>query len=403
MKKSLSLILFCFFYSIGYCQSDKDTTVKLDLLKAPSSPASNLLGFATSDIEKPTDVSAFMLSLQSASGSFSKLPSNYAVDIAPYWLVGKRTDFTTFGLSSQKFNDIFKQSLVISFAIKNPDSSESNLKTTSTYGGLGFKFSLLRGGYNDETKKVLAEIGALQYQNIHNNMAALKEWHKNDPEYAQFNKRRSEIIKELGSLELAERDAEYIEVNKKINELQQKFADKLKNPELTKIKELAADLELIRVGWSLDVAGGISGEFINKRFDNSRLFNAGIWTIGGYTGKNGGSFLGIIRYLYNPDKVFAKDNVTPDTSNISTLDAGVRYVYSKPKSKFNCSVEAIYRSILSSNTIDPSWRLIFNAEYSFWQNQKFTFSFGRSFDGTITKDGNLIAALSFLTGFGNKR
>jgi hypothetical protein len=47
--------------------------------------------------------------------------------------------------------------------------------------------------------------------------------------------------------------------------------------------------------------------------------------------------------------------------------------------------------------------MLFNADYALFKNQKLTFSFGRDFDGTISKDGNLIAALTLIAGFGNKR
>ena len=151
----------------------------------------------------------------------------------------------------------------------------------------------------------------------------------------------------------------------------------------------------------------MSAGFFDKRFDNSSVNNAGLWTTLGYTddttARYYGSGLFLARLLYNPDKIFAKDNAPAEQKDIWTFDAGLRYIYSRPQSKFSASLEGIYRSVLSSNTIDPSWRIIFNADYAIWQNQKLTFSFGRNFDGTITKDGNLVAALTFLTGFGNKR
>jgi hypothetical protein len=66
-------------------------------------------------------------------------------------------------------------------------------------------------------------------------------------------------------------------------------------------------------------------------------------------------------------------------------------------------VEAIYRSVLQENTIDPNWRLVFSAEYDVGMNQKLSFSFGRNFDRTISRGGNLMTALNFIKGFGNKR
>ena len=59
--------------------------------------------------------------------------------------------------------------------------------------------------------------------------------------------------------------------------------------------------------------------------------------------------------------------------------------------------------VLNDNVIKPSWRLTFNAEYSVGVNQKITFAFGRDFNGTITKSGNLIAAINFIRGFGSTK
>ena len=110
----------------------------------------------------------------------------------------------------------------------------------------------------------------------------------------------------------------------------------------------------------------------------------------------------LFRLLHNPDKIFAKNNAVRDTANITTCDFGGRYIFAAPQSKFSASVEYIYRGVLSSK-IANSCRLVFNADYAIQANQKLTFSFGRNFDGIISRDNNLIAALSFLTGFGNKR
>ena len=55
----------------------------------------------------------------------------------------------------------------------------------------------------------------------------------------------------------------------------------------------------------------------------------------------------------------------------------------------------------------PTWKsivgLTFNAKYSVGFNQKITFAFGRNFNGTVTKTGNLIAALNFIRGFGSNK
>lgn len=160
--KYLILIALATLAVTAFAQTEEIKEVKLDLLKAPSSSASALLGFAVSDIEKPTDLSDFMLSVQSASSSYTKLPSNYAVDIAPFYLFrNKGADFSTTGkngLQSTQFKDYFRQSFVVSLALRNPDSAFNNFKPSSTYGALGIKFSIVRPQYNKETREKLSSI-----------------------------------------------------------------------------------------------------------------------------------------------------------------------------------------------------------------------------------------------------
>lgn len=418
MKKLIfSLALSCIFLVKLYSQ-DKDKNIELDILRAPSSPASNLLGIATTDIDKPTDISSFMVSIQSSSASFTTFPSNYAIDFSPYYLFAKNTtDFTTEGLQYKGFKNIFKQTFVISLAISNPDSTNISYNYKSTYAGLGFKFSLFRGEYDSSTKEKLSKIIAIQkeitdftIQNIEGYLS------NNDDEFIELTAERAFLFdgldpnnpndtpkfKEIYNSKEFQRITNKLSVklqNFKKSEEEEKEKEKL----LDKIKNIAAEFQTQRIGFSWDVNGGVSGEFRNRDFDNSKLFNAGIWTNLGYTIEKGFAFLGLVRYLYNPDKILALDNNINEFENISTLDAGGRIAYSKSQSKFSCSLEGIYRSVLNGDQIDPSWKMIFNADYALFRNQKLTFSFGRDFDGTISKDGNLIAALTIIAGFGNKR
>lgn len=417
MRNIFLSLLFLSLLQILNAQSNEN--IKLDLLKAPSSPASNLLGFATSDIEKPTDLSALMLSLQSNSSSFTKLPSNYAVDISPFFLTraNTKTDFTTKGLNSSKFGDYFKQTFVLSFAIRNPDSVLKEFKPSSTYTGFGFKFSIVRPGYIKKDREALNEIYAVSAK-INNAIDDELKNKKSEKEKLynqrfeiiqqirlQFNKDQSEEFAKAIAENEANSESNLFKVNALINKINNEIIELISNDEASKAKLMAAIKKFgaRRDGFSADLAGGLALDFRDRQFNNSKIHNAGIWATLGYS-KGASSFLGLLRFLNNPDQIFAKDNQQNlFTANISTFDAGFRYMYSSDQSKFTCSVETIYRSVLSSNTISPSWRLIFNADYALWENQKLTFSFGRGFDGTITKDGTLVAALTFLTGFGNKR
>lgn len=414
-------IIFIFFMLTHFIvvAQQKNISEEFDLLKAPISPASNLLGFSQSDIDKPTDVSAFMTSLQTATNSFSQLPSNYAIDIAPYWLFKKNSlgDISTKGLSNSYGQKVLKQTLVLSFAVKNTDSVSNNFNPESTYAAMGFRFSIYRGNYDSTTVSQLRKIAILQqekltlmkknqtlvYDNLPQEIDSLKQARKNI--FAGFDtKDESKDNLLLGELLLKKATKLDSIIGAKIEILLDDNKDAEQFTKIdSRIKELAGKFQLARVNFTWDIAGGISAEFRNKNFNNSKVYNTGVWTTFGYTWEKSGSLLGLVRYLYNPDKVFALDNQVNEIDNISTLDAGIRYIFGKSQSKFNCSIEAIYRSALSQDSINSSWRFIANADYAILKNQKLTFSFGRNYDGTTTKDGNLIAALGLVVGFGNNR
>ena len=110
MKKTVVIIMIHFSAFVFAQGDDKVVVEDLNLLTAPASPGANLLGFATSDIEKPTELTDFMVSLQSATSSLTKLPSNYAVDFVPFLLLKKAGDISLDGQSKDK--NIFKQTLV---------------------------------------------------------------------------------------------------------------------------------------------------------------------------------------------------------------------------------------------------------------------------------------------------
>jgi hypothetical protein len=403
--KKFFLLATAFLPILCFAQSEIDTTINVDLLRAPASPASNLLGFAASDIERPTDVSAFMLSLYTATGGLSKLPSNYSVDIAPYWFFknSKKGDITTEGFRKSSGKDVFRQTFVLSFAFKNPDSTETEFNPRSIFGGFGFKFSILRGRYDNATNKALSDIKALQDIKLRHLDQVLTHYRENtDPEVISLRQRRRDLFPPNPTpdqVRTIQESEEFKNITDSLNQKLKAYAEQERTEAVDeldrKIETIAASFQTARVGLTWDVSGGMGTEFRNKRLNSSRLYNAGIWTTIGYTDTTYGAGLFILRLLHNPDRVFAKDNAVNDVADISTFDAGLRYIYA--------SLEAIYRSVLTANTVAPSWRLVFNAEYAIWDNQKLTFSFGRNFDGTVTKDSNLIAALSFLTGFGNKR
>lgn len=393
--------------------------VELDLLKAPVSPASNLLGFAQSEIDKPTDVTDFMATIQSASDNFSKLPSNFAIDIAPFWLTKSKSlgDISTVGLQNSYGGNVIPQTLVLSFAVKNVDSTTVNYNANSTYAGFGFKFHIYRGNYDTKTQEKLNQIVKLQQKKLELMKNNSDQVYDNlSEEILELRKKREKLFDGIDTDDDSPENLQLIELlsiraGKIDAEIEEKIEKLLEQNESTeevssldeKVKAIASDFQLTRIGFTWDFAGGISGEFQNKSFNQGKIYNAGIWTTFGYTTEKAGAFLGLVRYLNNPERIFALDNTINELNSVSTFDMGFRYILGGTQSKFNASLEAVYRSYLSDFEADNSWRLILNLDYAIVKNQKITFSFGKNYDGTTTKDGNLVAALGTVFGFGNKR
>ena len=159
MRNNLFKVLVCLCVWIkSTAQQPIDTTVDLDILKAPTSVAFNLMGIAASDIERPTDLTSFAASLRNATNNFSKFPSSYSVEFAPAWLL-RASNLTLDRYSSTQFRDVFSQSFNISigFTKQNSDEKEDDSSAFSKLG-FGVKFSILRPKWTDKTQQLFDTI-----------------------------------------------------------------------------------------------------------------------------------------------------------------------------------------------------------------------------------------------------
>jgi hypothetical protein len=406
LLENLLLSFFLLFPFFALSQ-DNDSTVTLDLLKAPSSPAFNLLGISPSAIERPTDLNSFRVSVQNASNDFTRLPSDYSVEIAPATLAGmKNQTLDKFGSTS--FKDVFWQSLGISLGLThgNAQDMETNDSTSFAKLGCGIKFSIIRPHWSAKTRKLFTDLQNAQ-------MAFLDS--------AAYHNKSAEIDKVKGMMiavemakpklsEAAKKDS-LSHLSSRLESLIQAQADALNKllqdttgNSFSALKNAAKNFTMERVGGFLDFASGMALDFPGNSFNYSLTSKAGAWLTGGYeNGNKGISVLGIARYLYQPAKLYANSSNDLLTANISTLDAGARLIYTGLEGKFTLSAEALYRSVLTSNTISPDWRYTFNTEYEIGLNKKLTLALGKNFDGTTTKSGNIIAMLNLIAGFGSSK
>lgn len=372
--------------------------VNTDILKTPASPASNLLDIATTDISKPTDVSDLMIGLRNFPINFIN-NGGYSIEIAPYWIFpSTEKDKTINEMLTNKHS--VPQTFVISFAARNTDdSNSSSLPGNSIYTALGLKFSLLRGKADVKTQNDFEDIQIILSERSSHFNANFLPFLNEDAEYKKLQILRKDA--ENGTP--AEQKIAQQNVDARLVFLKNEFykKDKYLIENTEKLNKIT--FKINRIGFLWDFAGGTSLQFKEKRFNNSRIYNAGLWTVFGYAFEKLGTPLLLVRYMYNPksDWMITED-FKPD-GNFSTLDAGVKYEYSPKDSKFTGSFEGLYRSFISGSNLKPTWKCVLNLDYAIFPNQHLTLSLGKDFDNNMIKNGNVIAGLSFLSGIGTKR
>jgi hypothetical protein len=414
-KHFLKPLMICFIIVILFydASAQYDTTIKIDLLRAPSSPASTLLGLSNSDIEKPTDVSSFMASLRNATSNFTSIPKSFAIDFAPFKMLGGKYLDTKY-LENNKHR--FRQTSVVSLAFNTVEKNDSVINSVGkTQIGIGFKFALARGRLSAETRNAFAAIYKLQ----ETDEELLRDIITNDPVSLDLKNKKNQLFRQLkfynGINAKAQVDSikNLIAENKVLDSIRtdlitndsnyQQRAKALKIDDLNaKIKKEVDKIKLERFGFNLDFSAGTVMDFLNNKVNNSYITKSGAWLTGGYTDeKTSSSLLFIVRYLYNPKTSFADPNLKVE--NLHTLDFGGRIVATLMEKKLLLSGEVIYRSILNKANATSSSRLIFNAEYEVGLNKRLTFSFGKNFDGETYKGGNIISSLNLLVGFGKEK
>jgi hypothetical protein len=254
---------------------------------------------------------------------------------------------------------MFSDRLCVSSAIRNADSSK-DFNAQNLYQSFGTKFSIIRGGLSSKAVSILSSIHELQSEIAGGINRKLSDQLDSDSIYQRLRRERLAKIGETGS----DTHSEVLAISAKMEQRQEKIKSTIiedYSGQLDRLQKEAASFKVERFGFFIDVAGGLSLEFVNRTFNQSRLYNAGAWLTFGANYANGLSLMGIARFLQNPKKVFADDFGVVKIEDVSTFDAGGRLVYGQPSSRFSISSEAIYRSVLTKNTIAPSWRWVLNA------------------------------------------
>jgi len=329
-------LLFLLFLPIACTLSAQ--TLTLDELRTPPSPAFVLLGVEPSSVERPANPKSLAISLLSAATGNDLIPKNYALEVAPYWMVSHP------GLT---FDQYYKanvwQSIVQSLSVSLATSkfTEDSGGTGSETGiGLGMRFLFLTGKANSELSTLRSKLRNIQNQILDTD----------DPEKEkQLTKQAQDIALKIQS------------------------ADKK------------------RVGWRVEFANAISASYPDDNFNRGSIGRIGLWVTGSYELETPFlSFISCSRYLRD----------VHDNNEKDLFDIGGRLLYQNKD--LSLSAEFVKRFINSQSSGDiQTNRLAGILEYRIREDLYLSGSFGKDY-ADEGQDNTLIALLGVHFGFGKE-
>jgi hypothetical protein len=333
---------------------------ELDKLRTPVSPAFELLGLTPTSIEKPTTPNAVATSLLSSfvSGNQAILPKQYALDIAPFWLVSHPTlTLSEEAKGSSGVGGIWSnivQTLTIGLAaadsaFKTPVSPISD--TSISRLGFSLRLSPLRGHL------IPGCIEAVE--------APLKGMS------AAVSARLVQIIDRTPNLTAEHIEDSTVKIQKQVRK---DFAEQLADPR----RECLAT----RRGFMLDLSGALVGRYPGQSFDGGRVSAYSGWATAAYATSNL-TALGVFRA--------GKDGDVARFLGRSFTDVGGRLVGAWDQ--YALSAEAVNRAVRASASNDNSWRVSAGFDLKISSKVWLNTSFGHDFK---SKDARSLLALANL-------
>ncbi|MGE5811697.1 MAG: hypothetical protein ACM339_09360, partial [Ignavibacteria bacterium] len=316
----INLPLFFVFISsinvINFSQDLLENEVSYNMLLPPVSPGFVLMGKEPASVERPGSVSDLAVTILNQSENFTIVPLNYALEAAPYWLIGAPDlTFEEYGREGS-VPENFLQTLSISLASSTEELDNIDENSSVTSAAAGIRFSLLKGeidpSFNDYSLKLDSIIERMKFIN--------KIFHEEIVTRKQDDKILDSLKRILFRPEITEEEVKTVEEKFRLRneEIENEVNAELKEPFLSEaevIRNMASTLQMRRIGWKLDFAGGILFNFPEQKFNKGEFSRYGLWLNGGYEWTNF-SGLGVFRFLADPK-----------ISGLNSYDIGGRFIY----------------------------------------------------------------------------
>ena len=354
-------------------QADASTS-DFDKMRTPDSPAFVILGVSPTEIQRPGTPMAVATALSGfVSGSSVTIPTNLALEVAPYWLYD-HPQLTSKAYQEGGWRNVYR-TFTLSLATKQSSRDTTDMSgTTVTHSdtdlALGARARLYSSG-PDRGAHCVEKLEALTSAATELSVTA----RLSDSELTDLASRFT-----VGSTDYK-------------NAFQAAMAKKIAGDPVTKLQDAQKNLDkkcfdvtASAQGFSLDLAGAIDWTFPDSvaSASNSNLISRAGWLSGAYASDRLTGIL-LARYV----------GLRSGTDWQQVFDAGLRLVFKRPT--FGLSAEGIARLHLSGPG-DDTYKVDLAAEYEFGNGTWVTVTFGRSF--TAAQAGSLFSLANLSWSFG---
>jgi hypothetical protein len=399
---SLGLCITC--YQICSGQNNDTPDENLNLLRAPSSAAYSVIGVANTEMPRFTDVKSLAVSLQQSTTNFTAIPRTWGIEFP----VGKRTK-----VAGKAENKKEPPLLSIGLSHMGPSGYEDVDTLKRLKVGVGFKWSIIQPKFDDATRAIFFDLAIKNASRINRQQQynqSLVELHKHSKALYEINSQLKQLRQDGSDADnLSRKESDRATAEQKEYRARQdvdRLLAQVKSRNLA-VNEVISEINEenpARTGALLDVTSALGWHAVDKSARNIQILRGGFWLSGGYEGVVQGLHLyALARYLINPSTYFDLPAGAENIEEYNTGDAGFRILYNPGNKRLTVSAEAIGRKVFKSAVVKDSWKYMFNATYEVdKKNKLLQFSFGRDFDGVYNKDGNILAALNFIIGFGSE-
>jgi hypothetical protein len=381
-----------------------EVTVTVDDLRTPAWPAFTLLGVTPTDIAQPSTPRALAVALLSVvqERRTGLLPSDFALEVAPYWLF----DHPDLGFDEYTQPGVLQsmaQSMTVSVAAgRAPTSFDESVSVEATDLAVGVRTTIVSGRTGSSFDRVTSRMRVAHTRG--HVLVALQE--ALDPPDVALPPEMRQALEALQQTDVDLSPNQYAAL---LREIERALADgltsdssavrlrnvldRLDGENTATIRRLSLEMQRIhmrRVGLVLEVAGGA----VVRASDGlqTTVIRSGAWMTSGVSGERA-TLIGLVRLLRDRPQNLAVDRTLIDVGLKGTVSAG----------SLNIGTEGLVRTERSSvRRSRPTWRLVATFDYRVSRDVSLSASFGKDYrDAGIRQRNVVVGILGVNFGFGD--